>query len=272
VVSGASEQADYQVSEDGHDPCCAAGADSGGVLLERDVADVVERLDVAVAADDVGEPGGVGLVGGEAGDPEDGGGGEGAVGEVAVALDEERLSCPGEADLVVVMGGVGEVDGLENAPVAAAVSFDLLTVADLDGGPGQVIEGGEQVGLVPFREQDVVAAVFAQVGGVGALWPGSEDVLLRPRPLRTVRAGHPAHGSSKSLGATQVYRDAGFRAAVGDPAMAVDVREPVSVRRPVSRVGNHVVLGDRLAGGRDPLFPLLRTVRFAVGVQQIALT
>ena len=39
------------------------------------------------------------------------------------------------------------------------------------------------------------------------LGPGSGDVLLRPRPLRTVRAGHPAHGSSKSLGATQLFRN-----------------------------------------------------------------
>ena len=64
MVSGAFEQADDEVSEDGHDAGGGAGADAGGVLVEGDVADVVERLDVPVAADDVGEFGGSGLVGG----------------------------------------------------------------------------------------------------------------------------------------------------------------------------------------------------------------
>jgi len=55
------------------------------------------------------------------------------------------------------------------------VSFLLLGIADLDGGPWQVVEGGEQAGLVPFRDQDIIAAVFAQVAGVGAL--GVECIL-----------------------------------------------------------------------------------------------
>lgn len=54
--------------------------------------------------------------------------------------------------------------------------------------------------------------------------------------------------------------------------MAVDVCQPVSVRRPGSRVGDHVALGDCLAGGREPLLPLLGADRFAVGVEQVALT
>ncbi|HEX8932859.1 MAG TPA: hypothetical protein VF788_01405 [Pseudonocardiaceae bacterium] len=76
------------------------------------------------------------MFGGEAGDSEDGGGGDGAVGEVAVALDQEGLAGAGEADFVVLVDRVGEVDDLEDAYVAAAVSFVLLGVADLDGGPG----------------------------------------------------------------------------------------------------------------------------------------
>ena len=121
------------------------------------------------------------MFGGEAGDPEDGGGGDGAVGEVAVALDQEGLAGAGEADLVVLVGWVVEVDDLQDAYVAAAVSFVLLAVADLDGGPGQVVEGGEEGGLVSFGDQDVVAAVFAQVVGVGALGVecvcGDDDIV-----------------------------------------------------------------------------------------------
>ena len=105
-----------------------------------------------VAADGVGEVGGWGVFGGEAGDPEDGGGGDGGVGEVAVALDQEGLASAGEADLVVLVGGVVEVDDFQDADVAAAVSFGLLAVADLDSGPGQVIKGSEEGGLVPFGD------------------------------------------------------------------------------------------------------------------------
>jgi hypothetical protein len=74
--------------------------------------------------------------------------------------------------------GVGKVDDLQDAPVAAAVSFVLFGVADLDGGPGQGVEGGEESGLVPLGDEDVVAAVFAQVAGVSAL--RVECVLCRP--------------------------------------------------------------------------------------------
>jgi hypothetical protein len=80
---------------------------------------------------------------------------------VAVALDQEGLAGAGEADLVVLVGRVVEVDDLQDAYVAAAVSCVLLAVADFDGGPGQVIKGGEEGGLVSFGDQDVVAAVFA---------------------------------------------------------------------------------------------------------------
>jgi hypothetical protein len=62
---------------------------------------------------------------------------------VPVALDQEGLACAGEVDPVVLVGGVGEVDDLEDAPVAAAVSLVVLGVADFDGGRGQVVEGGE---------------------------------------------------------------------------------------------------------------------------------
>jgi hypothetical protein len=148
VVAGAVEQADDYVADDCHDAGGGAGTDCGGVFCEGDVADVVVGLDVPVAADDVGEVGGCGLLGGEAGDAEDGGGGDGAVGEVSVVLDQESLVRAGKVDLVVLVGGVGQVDGLEDAPVAAAVSCVLFGVAGLGGGPGQGVEGGEECGLV----------------------------------------------------------------------------------------------------------------------------
>lgn len=58
VVSGAFEQADDEVADDCHDSGGGAGTDCGGVFFEGDVADVVEHLDVPVAADDLGEVGG----------------------------------------------------------------------------------------------------------------------------------------------------------------------------------------------------------------------
>jgi hypothetical protein len=71
---------------------------------------------------------------------------------VPIALDQESLARAGKVDPVVLVGGVGKVDDLEDAPVAAAVSFVLLGVADLDGGPGQGVEGGEESGLVPLGD------------------------------------------------------------------------------------------------------------------------
>jgi hypothetical protein len=69
---------------------------------------------------------------------------------VSVALDQEGLSGAGEADPVVCVGGVIEVDDLQDAHVAAAVSVVLLGVADLGGGPGQFVERSVELGLVAF--------------------------------------------------------------------------------------------------------------------------
>jgi hypothetical protein len=55
---------------------------------------------------------------------------------VPVALDQESLARAGKVDPVVCVGGVGQVDDLQDAPVDAAVSCVLLGVAGLDGGPG----------------------------------------------------------------------------------------------------------------------------------------
>ena len=68
------EDADGEVAQASHGSGGGAGADLGGVLGEGDIADVVQRLDAPVAADPVGQAGGVGLGGGEVGDRVDGDG------------------------------------------------------------------------------------------------------------------------------------------------------------------------------------------------------
>ncbi len=52
-----AEHADHQVAQDRHDVWCGTGADLGGVLAEGDVADVVQRLDRPVPAQQVSKPG-----------------------------------------------------------------------------------------------------------------------------------------------------------------------------------------------------------------------
>ena len=55
------ERADDQVAQAGHHSRAGAGADPRGVLGEGDIADVVQRLDRPVPADEVGQPSGAGL-------------------------------------------------------------------------------------------------------------------------------------------------------------------------------------------------------------------
>jgi hypothetical protein len=62
------QQADRQVAQRCHHAGRVAGADLGAVLVEGHVADPVQPvLDLPLAADQCQQPGGVGLVGGEAG-------------------------------------------------------------------------------------------------------------------------------------------------------------------------------------------------------------
>jgi hypothetical protein len=58
-VPGRFQGADGQVAQGGHGLGSAAGADLGGVFAVADVADVVQGLDLPVAADPGGELGGV---------------------------------------------------------------------------------------------------------------------------------------------------------------------------------------------------------------------
>ena len=65
---GAAEHTNDEVAQGRHDMRAAAAADLGGVLGIGDIADVVQRLDGPVAAQQIGEAGGAGLDVGEAGD------------------------------------------------------------------------------------------------------------------------------------------------------------------------------------------------------------
>ena len=62
-----AQKADGKVAQAGHGTRGGAGADLGGILGEGDIAEVVQRLDAPVAPDPVGQAGGAGLGGGEAG-------------------------------------------------------------------------------------------------------------------------------------------------------------------------------------------------------------
>jgi hypothetical protein len=67
-----AQDRDGEVAQASHGPRGGAGADLGGVLGKSDIADVVQRLDAPVPSDPVGQAGGAGLGGGEAGDRVDG--------------------------------------------------------------------------------------------------------------------------------------------------------------------------------------------------------
>jgi hypothetical protein len=70
-VPGRFQDADGQVAQGSHGLGSAAGADLGGVFAVADVADVVQGLDLPVAADPGGELGGGCLVGVQADDRAD---------------------------------------------------------------------------------------------------------------------------------------------------------------------------------------------------------
>src|SRR5262249_56595559 len=83
--------------------------------------------------------------------------------------------------------------------------------------------------------------------------PGSGSALLRPRPLRTVRAGCPAHGSSKPRGRGGLKRRfpalAGLVPAVGGGVAQAGVFILGRGRAPVR---GERAWGDALAGGPPP--------------------
>src|SRR6266446_6674257 len=102
--------------------------------------------------------------------------------------------------------------------------------------------------------------------GILMVWSGSPGALLRRGPLRTVRATFTAHGSSKSLGRGGCSAGWAASGSVAPSAVFVD-KASFLLARGAARDGDRVQ-GDRLAGGRRPLFPLFRTARWVIGVQQ----
>jgi hypothetical protein len=113
-----TEHPDDQVAQAGHDVGSGAGAGLGAVLTEGDVADVAQRLDRPVPPQQVGEPGGAGLLEREAGDGIDGHGREPprvAVEVAGLAGDLQDLGGVGAPEVV-------DADGLEGAQLDAAVA------------------------------------------------------------------------------------------------------------------------------------------------------
>src|SRR5260370_12538447 len=102
----------------------------------------------------------------------------------------------------------------------------------------------------------------------GAL-PGKRGALLRPAPLRTARARYPRIRLKQAPKGSSGMQNCWVLACAGDPAVAGDVQEADSVRRVSRPVSDPVVLGDRVPGGAEPLFPLAWAAWLPVGVQQV---
>ena len=145
-VAGHFQDADAEVAQGGQDLGPAAGADLGGVFAVADVADVVQHLDLPVAAYPFSELGRGSLGSGQAGDRVDG---AGAPFLVAV----QGPDAAGDAD---GLGGVREGDprrdgaDLESAVLFTAVPAVVLLAASRDVPPGQVLDLGVQAWLVLF--------------------------------------------------------------------------------------------------------------------------
>src|SRR5829696_3176175 len=104
-----AQDRDGEVAQAGHGPRGGAGADLGGILGKGDIADVVQRLDAPVPSDPVGQAGGAGLGGGEAGDCVDG--------HHAPAAAVQGPDLAGDADR---LGGVGEVQASHGGDLQTA--------------------------------------------------------------------------------------------------------------------------------------------------------
>jgi hypothetical protein len=148
-----AEHADGQVAQGRHDVRAGTGPDLGGVLGEGDIADVVQRLDCPVPLDEVGEPGGVGLDEGQAGD----------------GIDGHRLPPPGAG--VQVAGPAGDLDDLGDVGKAEVVDGDGLE-RPADGGLGRDGEVAGSVGAGAQRGPD-------RLGRIGGPFGDRGD---RPRP------------------------------------------------------------------------------------------
>jgi hypothetical protein len=123
AVAMGAQDADGEATQAGHGPWGGAGADLAGVLGEGDIAEVVQRLDAPVAAHVVGQTGGAGLGGGQAGDRVHG------HGPPLAAV--QRPDPAGDAD---GLGGVGEVQAGDGGDLQAAdLDAAVAAVAGLIG-------------------------------------------------------------------------------------------------------------------------------------------
>src|SRR5205823_10997370 len=94
-----------------------------------------------------------------------------------------------------------------------------------------------------------------------AEWPGRPGALLRPATLGSGHASFPAPRLGQASGARGGQKLLGFAVSGGTPvAVSVQETESALVRCAARRCGDGVV-GYRLAGGRQPLFPFMRGLR-----------
>jgi hypothetical protein len=232
---GLAQHPDGEVAQAGHDVRAGAGADLAGVLGEGGIPKVVERLDRPVPTQQVGQPGGAGLVEGEAGDRIDGHGPPSPGPKLAgPAGDLDDLRGVREPEVV-------DGDGLEGAQLDATVAAVAGAVSDGDAIPGQTGAAVQQRGLVGLDGEQVVGllAVHEELGGlrvglqrVGGDHGAGEVEAVKQRGEGgdlTRRAGHLALGQHRAGGVVHGGQQMDLPAAWGASAtqgLAVDRDRP----------------------------------------------